>query len=61
VAAISLIKRIVLGESFDFPERVLNLRVQNIRKSSRCQREIRLWLDKEKGLFPVPNHSGQEQ
>ena len=30
-------------------------------KSSRCQREIRLWLDKEKGLFPGPNHSGQEQ
>jgi hypothetical protein len=60
LAAISLIKRIVSGESLDFLDRALDLCFQNTRKSSRCQREIRLWLDKEKGLFPGPNHSGQE-
>jgi hypothetical protein len=33
----------------------------NARKSSRCQREIRLRLDDKKRLFPGPNHSSEKQ
>ena len=58
-AAISLINVIVSHESRDLLERAFDLRFQNKRKSSRCQREIRLWLDKEKCLFPGPNHPGE--
>ena len=63
-AAICLIKLIVSGESLGFLACSCDLCFQNTRKSSRCQREIRLRLDKEKRLFPVPNHPGgshQEQ
>jgi hypothetical protein len=59
-AAISLIRAIVSGESFGFLACTLHLCFQNARKSSRCQREMRLWLDKEERLSPSPNHSGQE-
>ena len=58
-AAISLIKVIVSSESLGFLECAFVLRFQNQRKSSRCQREMRLWLNKEERLFPGPNHAGQ--
>lgn len=59
LAAISLINVIVSCESLGLFEQALDLRFQNKRKSSRCQREIRLWLDEEKRLFPGPNHPGE--
>jgi len=59
LAAISLINVIVSCESLGLFEQALDLRFQNTRKSSRCQREIRLWLDEEKRLFPGPNHPGE--
>ncbi len=58
-AAICLINVIISDESLGLLERAFDLRFQNKRKSSRCQREIRLWLDKEKRLFPGPNHPGE--
>ena len=57
---ISLIKLIVSGESLGFPACACDLRFQNIRKSSRWKPQQRLWLDKEKRLFPGPNHAGQK-
>ena len=59
-AAISLIKLIVSDQSLGFLACAFDLRFQNKRKSSRCQREIRLWLDEKEGLFPGPNHPGQQ-
>jgi hypothetical protein len=59
-AAISLIKAIVSDESLGFFERPLDLCLQNTRKSSRCQRKIVVFLNKEERLFPSPNHPGQE-
>jgi hypothetical protein len=49
----------VSHESRGLLERAFDLCFQHKRKSSRCQREIRLWLDEEKRLFPGPNHSGE--
>jgi hypothetical protein len=54
------IKLIVSEESLRILDRALDVRSQNRRKSSRCHREIRLWLDKEKRLFPGPNHPSQK-
>jgi hypothetical protein len=50
----------VSHESRGLLERAFDLCFQHKRKSSRCQREIRLWLDEEKRLFPGPNHSGEK-
>jgi hypothetical protein len=58
--AISLINVTVSSESFGFLARALDLCFQNKRKSSRCQREPRLRLNKEKRLFPGSNHLGEE-
>ena len=58
-AAISWIKVIISHESRGLLECAFDLCFQNKRKSSRCQREIRLWLDEEKRLFPGPNHPGE--
>jgi hypothetical protein len=58
-AAISWINVMVSHESRGLLERAFDLCLQNKRKSSRCQREIRLWLDEEKRLFPGPNHPGE--
>ena len=60
LAAISLMKVIVSCESLGWLERAFDVCFQNTRKSSRCQREIRLRLDKEKRLFPGSNHPGEE-
>jgi len=60
LAAISWIKLFVSDESLGIPARTFDLCFQNTWKSSRCQREIRLRLDKKESLFPGPNHSGQE-
>jgi hypothetical protein len=46
-SAISLIKAIIWGESIDFLVRILDVCFQNTRKSSRCHREIHLWLENE--------------
>ena len=59
LAAISLISVMVSCESLGLFEQALDLRFQNARKSSRGPREIRLWLDEEKRLFPGPNHPGE--
>jgi hypothetical protein len=59
-AAISLIKLIASGEILGFLERTFDLCFQNSQKSSRCQREPRLRLDKEERFFPGSNHAGQE-
>jgi hypothetical protein len=55
-----LIKAIVSDESLGFFERPLDVCFQNTRKSSRCQRKIVVFLNKEECLFPSPNHPGQE-
>ena len=55
-----MIRLIVFEESLSFLEHAWDLCFQNRLKSSWCQREIRLWLHKEKRLFPGPNHSGQK-
>jgi hypothetical protein len=60
-ATISLIKLIVSGESFGLLEIDLDLCFQNTRKSPRCQREPRLWLDNEEGLFPGSKHPCKKQ
>ena len=60
LAAISLISVMVSCESLGLFEQALDLRFQNARKSSRGPREIRLWLDEEKRLFPGPNHAGEK-
>ena len=60
-AAISWIKVMVSHESRGLLERTFDLCCQTKRKSSRCQREIRLWLDEEKRLFPGPNHPGENR
>ena len=59
-AAISLIKAIVSGESLGFLAHAFDLCFQNTRKSSRWKPQKCLRLDNEEGLFPGPNHSGQE-
>jgi hypothetical protein len=51
---------IVSGESPGFFDRACDVCFQNTRKSSRWKPQQRLWLDKEKGLFPGPNHASQE-
>jgi hypothetical protein len=58
--AISLIMAIVSAATFGWCEEAFDLRFQTRRKSSRCHREPRLWLNNEEGLFPCPNHSCQE-
>jgi hypothetical protein len=58
-AAISLIKLIVSGESLGFLECAFDLCFHNKRKSSRCQRRSVVFLNKEKRLFPGPNHPGE--
>lgn len=58
--AICLIKAIVSAATFGLCEVALDLRFQTRRKSSRCQREPRLWLDDEERLSPCSNHSRQE-
>jgi hypothetical protein len=55
-----LIKAIVSGERRGFFELSLDLCFQNTRKSSRCHREPRFWLNKEERLSPSPNHPGQQ-
>ena len=60
LAAISLIIVIVSSESLGLLERAFDLCFQNTRKSSRCQREIRLRLDDKERLFPGPNHSSEK-
>ena len=55
-----MIKAIVSDESLGFFERPWDLCFQNKRKSSRCERQDRLWLNKVECLFPGPNHPGQE-
>ena len=60
LVAISLIKAIVSGESLGFLAHTFDLRFQNRRKSSRCQRSSVVFLDKEKGLFPGSDHPGEE-
>jgi hypothetical protein len=59
-AAISLIKQIVWGESFDFLAHAFVLRFQNRRKSSRWKPQERLWLDQEECLFPGSGHPGKK-
>jgi hypothetical protein len=54
------IKVMVSHESRGLLERAFDLCFQHKRKSSRGPREIRLWLDEEKRLFPGPNHSGEK-
>ena len=58
--AICLIKAMVWAATFGWWEEAFDLCFQTRRKSSRCQREPRLWLNDEERLFPVPNHSCQE-
>ncbi len=58
--AISLIKLIVSGESLGFLECAFDVCFHNKRKSSRWKPQKRLWLDKEKRLFPGPNHPGEK-
>jgi hypothetical protein len=41
-------------------EETFDLRFQIRRKSSRCHREPRVWLNDEGRLFPDPNHPCQE-
>ena len=59
-AAISLIKVMVSSESLGFLECAFDLCFQNTRKSSRWKPQKRFWLDNEDGLFPGPNHCGQQ-
>lgn len=59
LAAISWIKPIVSGESFGLLVCAFDLCFQNTRKSSRCHRSSVVFLDKEKRLFPGPNHPSQ--
>ena len=58
-AAICWIKLIVAGERFGFLACAFDLCFQNTRKSSRCHRRSVVFLDKEKCLFPGPNHPSQ--
>jgi|GEM_PF-2217157 len=58
-AAISLINVIISDESRGLRERAFDVRFQNTRKSSRCQRRSVVFLDEEKRLFPGPNHPGE--
>ena len=51
--AISLIKRIVSGESLGFLEWAFDLRFQNIRKSSRCQRRSVSGWTRKRACFQV--------
>jgi len=57
--AISLIKAIVSAATLGLREAALDLRSQYRRKSSRCQREPRVWLNDQKGLLPGANQPGQ--
>jgi len=59
LAAISWIKLIVSSESFGFSACAFDLCFRNKRKSSRCHRRSVVFLDKEKRLFPGPNHPRQ--
>jgi len=52
-AAISLIKAIVLSESFGFLSRALDLCFQNTRKSSRCQRRSVSGWTRKSACFQV--------
>jgi hypothetical protein len=58
--AICLIKAIVSAATFGLWEEVFDLRFQNRRKSSRCQREPRVWLNNQEGLLPSSNPPGQQ-
>jgi len=58
-AAISWINVMISDESLGLRERAFDVRFQNKRKSSRCQRRSVVFLDKEKRLFPGPNHPGE--
>jgi hypothetical protein len=58
--AISRIKAMVSAATFGWCEEAFDLRFQYKRKSSRCHREPRVWLNNEEGLFPGPNHPCQE-
>ena len=60
LAAISLINLMVLCESLGLLERAFDVCFQNTRKSSRCQREIRLRLDDKERLFPGLNHTSEK-
>jgi hypothetical protein len=59
--AISLINAIVCGESFGCLESALDLRFQNKRKSSRCERQQVLRLHNEERLLAGPHHPRQKQ
>src|SRR5215469_14488964 len=59
-AAISLIKAMVSGDILGCVARAFDLCFQNKRNASRCQRSRVVFLDKEQGLLPCPNHPGQE-
>jgi hypothetical protein len=53
--AISLINAIVSAATLGLCEEAFDLRFQYRRKSSRCQREPRIWLNDEERLLPCPN------
>jgi hypothetical protein len=59
VAAISLIKTIVLDESLGSLECAFDWRFQNRQKSSRWKPQKRLRLDNEDRLFPGSDHPGR--
>jgi len=58
--AISWIKEIVSWEILGVREVALDLYFQKSLKPWRCQREPRLWLDNDEGLFPVLDYPGQK-
>ncbi len=60
LAAISLIKLIVSGESFGFLARAFDVCFQNQRKSSRWKPQKCLRLNEEERLSPGQNHPGQK-
>jgi hypothetical protein len=58
--AICLIKAIASSAILGLREAAFDLRFQYQRKSSRCQREPRLWLNDEERLFPGTNEPCQQ-
>src|SRR5260221_7221821 len=58
--AISLIKVTVSWDILGVVEAALDLYFQKSLKPRRCQREPRLWLNDDEGLFPSPHYSCQQ-
>src|SRR5215469_16643214 len=57
---ISRIKERVSWDIFGLREAAFDLYFQKSLKPWRCQREPRLWLNDDEGLFPGPHHACQQ-